>query len=276
MLPGGAMSLFESAVNRRAEGGGEPGRALSRAGTFAVLLQRDRGRLCHTSSATVLSACPGLRCNSRPDRLLLVSPRTETDVQVPFPEEVADGVRAGDPDAVGAVYVALADRLLGYLMARVRDRGVAEDLLEATFVELLQKGKTIRGGAASIKVWLFRAAYFNALDHLRKVKRRMEDLTDDEDTLDVLDAGTASPEDLAVQSDLRRRVRKAMSHLSAEQRQVLLLRYVAGLTAPEVAAVLDKSDGAIRSLQHRAERALAKLLESERETSAPVSGSGTS
>lgn len=195
---------------------------------------------------------------------------------MPFPEEVADGVRAGDPDAVGAVYVALADRLLGYLMARVRDRGVAEDLLEATFVELLQKGKTIRGGAASIKVWLFRAAYFNALDHLRKVKRRLEDLTDDEDTLDVLDPGTASPEDLAVQSDLRRRVRKAMSHLSAEQRQVLLLRYVAGLTAPEVAAVLDKSDGAIRSLQHRAERALAKLLESERETSAPVSGSGTS
>lgn len=195
---------------------------------------------------------------------------------MPFPEEVAEGVRAGDPDAVGAVYVALADRLLGYLTARVRDRAVAEDLLEATFLELLQKGRTIRGGAASIKVWLFRAAYFNALDHLRKVKRRLEDLTDDEATLDVLDDGTRSPEELALQSDTRRRVRKAMSHLSPEQRQVLLLRYVAGLTAPEVAAVLDKSDGAIRSLQHRAERALAKLLESERESSETVSGSGAS
>lgn len=195
---------------------------------------------------------------------------------MPFPEEVADGVRAGDPDAVGAVYVALSDRLLGYLMARVRDRGVAEDLLEATFLELLQHGRTIRGGAAAIKVWLFRAAYFNALDHLRKVKRRLEDLTDDEAALDVVDPGTRSPEDLAVQSDVRRRVRDAMSHLSADQRQVLLLRYVAGLTGPEVAAVLDKSDGAIRSLQHRAERALAKLLESERDSSETVTGSGAS
>ncbi|HWH31140.1 MAG TPA: RNA polymerase sigma factor [Egibacteraceae bacterium] len=195
---------------------------------------------------------------------------------VPFPEEVADGVRAGDPDAVGAVYVALSDRLLGYLMARVRDRGVAEDLLEATFLELLQKGRTIRGGAASIKVWLFRAAYFNALDHLRKVKRRMEDLTDDEEALDIVDHGVSSPEDSAIRADVRRRVRQAMTQLSPEQRQVLLLRYVAGLSAPEVGAVLDKSDGAIRSLQHRAERALAKLLESERESSAPISGPGTS
>lgn len=187
---------------------------------------------------------------------------------MPFPEEVADGVRAGDPDAVGAVYVALADRLLGYLMARVRDRGAAEDLLEATFLELLQKGHTIRGGAASIKVWLFRAAYFNALDHLRKVKRRMEDLTEDHDVLDVLDHDLG-PEDHAVDSDLRGRVREAMSHLSPDQRQVLLLRYVAGLSAPEVAVVLDKSDGAIRSLQHRGERALAKLLQYERDSSVP-------
>lgn len=187
---------------------------------------------------------------------------------MPFPDEVADGVRAGDPDAVGAVYVALADRLLGYLMARVRDRGAAEDLLEATFLELLQKGHTIRGGAASIKVWLFRAAYFNALDHLRKVKRRMEDLTEDHDVLDVLDHDLG-PEEHAVDSDLRGRVREAMSHLSPDQRQVLLLRYVAGLSAPEVAVVLDKSDGAIRSLQHRGERALAKLLQYERDSSVP-------
>lgn len=194
----------------------------------------------------------------------------------PFPEEVADGVRAGDPDAVGAVYVALADRLLGYLVARVRDRAVAEDILEATFLELLQRGRTIRGGAAAIKVWLFRAAYFNAIDHIRKVNRRMEDLTDNEQVLDVVVEGVAGPEELAVQSDLRSRVRTAMELLSAEQRQVILLRYVAGLSAVEISSVMDKSDGAIRSLQHRGERALAKLLESERRSSAPFQGPGAS
>jgi len=176
-----------------------------------------------------------------------------------FSEEVAEGVRSGDPDAVGAVYVVLADRLLGYLTARVRDRSAAEDLLELTFVELLQKGRTIRGGPASIKVWLFRAAHFNALDHLRRVTRRAEEFSDDIASLERIDL-SPGPEEIAESAETTRRVRAAMAHLSEEQRQVLLLRYVAGLTAPEAGAVLNKSDGAVRSLQHRGERSLARLL----------------
>lgn len=186
---------------------------------------------------------------------------------MPFSEKVAEGVRAGDPDAVGTVYVVLADRLLGYLMARVRDRATAEDLLEATFLELLQRGRTIRGGPAAIKVWLFRAAHFNALDHMRKVRRRAEDLCEDPHSLEVVDTGPG-PEERAVSGDVSRRVRAAMKQLSDDQRQVLLLRYVGGLTAPETADVLSKTDGAVRSLQHRGERGLAHLLENEHGTAA--------
>lgn len=180
---------------------------------------------------------------------------------MPFSEQTAAGVRAGHPDAVGEVYVTLADRLLGYLRARVRDQATAEDLLEQTFLELLQKGHTIRGGPAAIKVWLFRAAHFNALDHIRRVTRRAEDPVDD-----LLDADAEAadpdlgPEERAVAQDTRRRVRAGLAHLSDDQRQVLLLRYVAGLTAPEVAGVLRKTDGAVRSLQHRGERSLARIL----------------
>lgn len=178
---------------------------------------------------------------------------------MPFPQAVADGVKAGDPDAVGAVYATLADRLLGYLVARVKDRTTAEDLLEATFIELLQKGYTIRGGPAAIKVWLFRAAHFNALDHLRKVRRRAEDLVGDSVGEDIEDP-TRSPEEHAEAADLGRRVRGAMGLLSEDQRQVLVLRYAGGLSAPEVAQVMGKTDGAVRSLQHRGERALARVL----------------
>lgn len=191
--------------------------------------------------------------------------------RAPFPEEVAKGVRAGDPDAVGRVYVVLADRLLGYLMARVPDRATAEDLLEATFLELLQRGWTIRGGSAAIKVWLFQAAHFNALDHLRKVKRRAEDFYDDPHEIEVADAHLG-PEDRAVAGDVSRRVRETMAKLSGEQRQVLLLRYVGGLSAPETARVLGKTDGAVRSLQHRGERALARLLDQENRQAAPSVG----
>jgi RNA polymerase sigma-70 factor, ECF subfamily len=176
-----------------------------------------------------------------------------------FSEEVAGGVRDGDPDAVGAVYVVLADRLLSYLLARVRDRATAEDLLEATFLELLQKGSTIRGGSAAIKAWLFRAAHFNALDHLRKIRRRAENLEADDDALDRIDP-SPGPEDLAMVDESVQALRSALEDLSDDQRQVLLLRYIAGLTAPEAAEILGKTDGAVRSLQHRGERALWRLL----------------
>lgn len=177
-----------------------------------------------------------------------------------FSEETAEGVRRGDPDAVGEVYVHLADRLLGYLVARVRDRATAEDLLEATFIELLRKGHTILGGPAAIKVWLFRSAYFNALDHIRKVQRRGEDITDDFSGFDVEEPGLG-PDEIHLRNERRLVVRAAMAHLSADQRTVLQMRYVAELSAPEVADILGKTEGAIRSLQHRGERALARLLE---------------
>lgn len=178
-----------------------------------------------------------------------------------FSNAVVEGVKNGDPDAVGEVYVQLADRLLGYLTARVHDRAAAEDLLEATFIELLQKGGTIRGDAASIKVWLFRAAYYNALDHLRKIKRRGEWLEADLTLFDRWEP-TRGPADRAEAGDTASRVHAAMGALSGEQRQVLLLRYVAGLTAAEVADVMSKTDGAVRALQHRGERALARVLPS--------------
>ena len=178
---------------------------------------------------------------------------------IPFGEDVAEGVRRGDPDAVGEVYVHLADRLLGYLVARVRDRATAEDLLEATFIELLRKGHTINGGPAAIKVWLFRSAYFNALDHIRKVKRRQEDITDDFATVDLEDPADG-PDELAIRAERRQIVRAAMVHLSEDQRAVLEMRYVGDLSAPEVAHILGKTEGAVRSLQHRGERALGRLL----------------
>jgi RNA polymerase sigma-70 factor, ECF subfamily len=196
-----------------------------------------------------------------------------TGKSVPFSEDIAAGVKAGDPDAVGAVYTVLAGRLLSYLMARVHDRPTAEDLLEATFIELIQRGDRIDGGPKAIKAWLFRAAHFNALDYLRSARRRIEDLEDGTEAFDVEDPDLG-PEERAVVEEINITVRRAMERLSEDQRQVLFLRYMGGLTAPEVAEILGKSDGAVRSLQHRGERALARYLEAE--MAAVASGPGES
>lgn len=193
----------------------------------------------------------------------------ETEAPALFSEEVAEGVRRRDPEAISAVYEALADRLLGFLVARVGDRQAAEDLLESTFIELLERGFTIRGGPRVIKSWLFRAAHFNALDHLRKRQRGREDLVGDHYGYDRADLAPG-PEDTALHADLSRELRHALAQLSDDQQEVLLLRYVAGLTAPEVAAVVDKNVPAVRGLQHRGERSLARILEREAETPAPV------
>lgn len=176
-----------------------------------------------------------------------------------FTVEVSDGIRAGHPDAVGTVYAQLATRLFGYLMARVRDRQVAEDLVEMTFLELLEKGHTIRGGPEVIKAWLFRAAHFNALDMLRKQNRNREDSCEDPTEYDGFD-DDPGPEARAVSADTARELRKYLVRLSDDQQQVLSLRYVAGLTAPEVAEILGKNVVAVRGLQHRGERALYRHL----------------
>ena len=176
-----------------------------------------------------------------------------------FSEDIAEGVRAGHPDAVGAVYAQLANRLFGYLVARVHDQQVAEDLVEATFVELLEKGHTIVGGPEVIKAWLFRAAHFNALDHLRKRTRSREDPYEDPIDHDSAD-DAPGPEARAVSADVSRELRRYITRLSDEQQQVLLLRYVGGLSTREVADVLDKNVVAVRGLQFRAERALHRHL----------------
>lgn len=194
-------------------------------------------------------------------------------------------MRRRDPDAVTVVYEALADRLLGFLIARVGDRQTAEDLLEATFVELLERGDTIRGGSSVIKAWLFRAAHFNALDLLRRRQRGREELVGDHLRYDEPDHARG-PAEHALHADLSRELRAAMAQLSDDQQEVLLLRYVGGLTAPEAAAVLGKNVPAVRGLQHRGERSLARILErdgggggepgSERARPAPVRGAGAS
>jgi RNA polymerase sigma-70 factor, ECF subfamily len=178
-----------------------------------------------------------------------------------IPADVVAGVKAGDPDSVATVYGLLAAQLLRYLIARVGDAATAEDLLELTFTELLVRGSTITGDSASLRCWLYRAAHCNALDHLRRRQRQREreDLLPDLQRFDLPDT-QAGPAEVAEATEVATALRLAMGALSVDQRQVLALRYLVGMSGPEVAEVLGKSDGAVRSLQHRGERSLARVL----------------
>lgn len=180
-------------------------------------------------------------------------------MDTPFSDACAERVKAGDPDAIGEVYTVMADRLLGYLVARVRDRQIAEDLLEQVFIKLIRKGNAIEGDAVAMKVWLFRVAFTTAMDHLRKVARRPETMVGDFGEINLA-CPADGPYELAVRAENRKTVRAALAHLSEDQRVVLELRYLAGLGAREIAQTLGKTEGAVRSLQHRGERAMYRML----------------
>jgi RNA polymerase sigma-70 factor, ECF subfamily len=169
--------------------------------------------------------------------------------------------RRRDPAAVTRIHQAYAPALLRFFMAAVGDRHAAEDLTGTVFTAAVEAMPGFRGDAGQLGGWLFRIARHDLYDYRRRVARvRTENLDDVlDEAAPVEDA--PDPQDLAIERLDRSRVMAALSQLSIDQREVLLLRLAAGLTAPEVAASLGKTTGAVKSLQHRGLASLARVLE---------------
>ena len=150
--------------------------------------------------------------------------------------------------------------LTSYLRSQVRDTSVAVDLAQETFIELVRACRGLSGGPREIRAWIYRAAQRNVIDHVRYKNRRPEELTADAPERALAEKG---PDQLAVDADEAVRIQAALSRLSPDQAQVLSLRFLAGLSAPEVAVVMDRNEGAVRALQHRGVAALARILKSQ-------------
>lgn len=178
----------------------------------------------------------------------------------------ADGVRARDPDAIAACYAALHEPLFRYLVGQCRDRYLAEDLVLQTFEELIRHGDRIRGGGDAIRAWVYRAARNNLIDEGRKVRRRGDVPLGDE-AGERYPADDPGPEALALDAIGDPQLQASMARLSDDQREVISLRFGAGLSGPETAKVTGKSTNAVKSLQHRALATLARLMGAPGESS---------
>jgi RNA polymerase sigma-70 factor (ECF subfamily) len=169
--------------------------------------------------------------------------------------------RQREPAAVARVYTAYAPALFRFFMASVGNRQEAQDLTGGVFLSAIEGLPGFRGPVEALGGWLFRIARHDLYDFRRK-QARAPGLTPLEDALEeaALAAGAEDPEELALERLEGGRVLAAMRQLSEDQREVLLLRMAAGLTAPEVAAALHKTTGAVKALQHRGLQSLARLL----------------
>lgn len=162
-----------------------------------------------------------------------------------------------DRTAFGTLYRRYLDRVYGYAFYLLGDHHDAEDVTERTFLAALAAIGSFRDTGASFRSWLFRIAHNQVANALRSRSRRPTSSLDQAEQ----PSGALDPAATIGAADEARELRRALDLLSPDRRQVLVLRFVDGLSAREIGVVLGRSDGAIRVLQHRALRELAALLD---------------
>jgi RNA polymerase sigma-70 factor (ECF subfamily) len=167
--------------------------------------------------------------------------------------------QAGDRAALEELYLIHFDRIYSYLHMTVGNRHDAEDLTTQTFLRMLESIRKFRFQSAPFSAWLFRIAHNLSMDHFRASKRWQPE----EEVPEPYGSEERSAEDEALQSIGRQSMLELIDSLSHEQQQVLTLKFVFNFANADVATILDKNEGAVKSLQHRALVSLQKQIASE-------------
>ncbi len=164
----------------------------------------------------------------------------------------------GDREALEGLYLLHFDRIYSYLHLSVGNRHDAEDLTTQTFLKMLEAIGRFRWRTAPFSAWLFRIAHNLAMDHFRATKRWQPE----EEVPEPEGAEESSAEEAALESIGRRSMLELIENLSHEQKQVLTLKFVFNFSNGEAATILGKTEGAVKSLQHRALASLQKQISS--------------
>ena len=165
----------------------------------------------------------------------------------------------GDESGFTGLYRTLAGRVAGY----VRSRGVddVDDVVNEVFLGAFRNLRTFDGDAARFRSWLFGIAWNKTSDWHRAAARRPPLVDDSAALINLVEGGNAEQE--AIRHLSVNDIDDLLSGLTDDQRDVLLLRLVAGLSLTEAADVVGKPVGAVKSLQHRALAALERKIYGE-------------
>lgn len=155
-------------------------------------------------------------------------------------------------------YADYAHTIRRYLLTRLRDPMAADECASEVFLRAIGSRHTFRCGGIGVRPWLFTIARNIAHDYNKKAWRRNETLV----AVDVDGRDAApTPEQLAIRQDVRTQLNHCIDQLPEDQGQCVRLRFIADLTVEQTARVMRRREGAIRALQYRAIRNLAKVLE---------------
>jgi RNA polymerase sigma-70 factor, ECF subfamily len=164
-------------------------------------------------------------------------------------QEAVARAQAGDSEGLHFLYVRYSDDVLRYVASFVRDHHEAEDITQNVFAKLMKAIKRYQQQEVPFDAWILRVARNAALDYLR-AKRAIPT-----EEVRVADGGQAE-----MRLDRGRALREALEELPEDQREVLVLRHIVGLSPVEIAGTLNKSESSVHGLHHRGRRSLRASL----------------
>ena len=176
--------------------------------------------------------------------------------------DLVSATQAGDREAFGQLYDRYHPMVFRYLMFRVGDRDLVEDLTADTFVRALHSIAAVRYHGRDIGAWFITIARNLLHDHRKSSRYRLEYTVEE---MTEVGPSVSGPEQEVLDRAAYEQLRRCVAQLPTDQRECVVLRFHAQLTRAETAQVMDRSEKSVRGLQHRAVRRLAQLLgEAER------------
>jgi RNA polymerase sigma-70 factor (ECF subfamily) len=180
--------------------------------------------------------------------------------------QLVRAAQEGDSAAFGELYDRYVDTVFRYALFRLADREVAEDITSETFLRALRRIGSVSYQGRDVGAWFITIARNLVLDHVKSSRYRREVAT-----AEIADAGLApfltgdkhldaGPEHQAMRQATRRELLRCVQELGDDQRECIVLRFMQGLSVAETAAIMNRNEGAVKALQHRAVRRLAHLL----------------
>jgi RNA polymerase sigma-70 factor (ECF subfamily) len=174
---------------------------------------------------------------------------------LPDEKELIERAQRGDREAVSTLYEHYTRSIFQYISYRVEVDVVAEDLTAEVFLRMVRGLPDYVYTGAPMGAWLFRIAANQVADHYRQQAKLSPVQLAETHRSDAID-----PLDAVAKEDESARLRQALQALSEDYQNVLVLRFMQDLPYAEVAAVMDRSEAAVRVLQHRALKALDTAL----------------
>ena len=188
------------------------------------------------------------------------TPAAHTTAPLPDNWTQVRAAQNGDSDAFGQLYAQYSRTVYRYVLFRVTDHCLAEDITSETFVRGLRRIGSVSYQGRDLGAWFVTIAKNLVLDHIKSSRYRLE-----VPTAEMLDGPTAAsghtgPEHQVISGAVHAELLRCVRQLNADQQECIRLRFLRGMSVTETAALMQRNEGAVKALQHRAVRRLAQLV----------------